>query len=59
MPIHRHGLAVKTIEKVINFCKSDEISRLCPGKKDYVTVREKGSQAKVQRNFSPVCNCWS
>ena len=37
MPIHRYGLTTETIENVINFYESGEISRICPGKKHYVT----------------------
>ena len=55
MSIHRHGLAIETIEKFINFHESDKISRSYPGKKDCVTVREKGSKVKVQKRLL-LCN---
>ena len=55
MSIHRHGLAIETIEKCINFHESDKISWSYPGKKDCVTVREKGSKVKVQKRLL-LCN---
>ena len=53
MSIHRHGLAIETIKKFINFQESDKISRSYLGKKDCVTVREKGSFKKKQKLYGP------
>ena len=60
IPIHWYELAIETIKKAINFYESMrlmryEISRFCLGKKDCVTVREKGSKVKVQKRLI-LCN---
>jgi len=38
-PRHGHALAVETTDLVQHFYESDEVSRIMPGKKDYVSGR--------------------
>lgn len=40
-------LSQETVEKVISFYKSDEVSRICPGQKEFVSVKLSGK--KVQK----------
>ena len=41
--------------KVIEFFQDDEFSRLCPGKKDYVSVKIKGERVQMQKRLL-LCN---
>ena len=43
------GLPNETLEKVKQFYQSDEISRECAGKKEYVSMEVNGEKVKVQR----------
>ena len=47
----RKGLAPETEERVINFYQSDEYSRMCPGKKDFVTVKLSGARTQMQKRL--------
>ena len=48
---HKRNDAIpqETVEKVQNFYQQDYVSRMCPGKKDCVTVRENGEAVKHQK----------
>ena len=37
-----HGLSKELVNCVINFYQSDEYLRICPGKKDFVSVKVSG-----------------
>ena len=37
--------------KVMDFYRSDEISRICPGKKDCISVQSEGSRKRVQKRL--------
>ena len=52
-PNPRQGrtLPAEVAEKKVYFFCRDEISRLMPGKKDYVTIREGGEKKQVQKRF--------
>lgn len=41
-----------TAQLVKEFYHQDDISRMMPGKEDYVTVRDKGSKIEVQKRIS-------
>ena len=48
----REGLSQELKEKVKRFYESDDISRMCPGKKDYVSVRnDNGDKVKLQKRL--------
>ena len=38
-------------QRVINFYQSDEFSRMCPGKKEYVSVRVDGVKTQKQKRL--------
>lgn len=44
-------LSDDTVKKVQDFYRSDEISRLCPGLRDYVTVTDEGEKQCIQRRL--------
>ena len=44
-----HALAVETTALVQSFYESDEVSRMMPGKKDYVSVRQAEERVHVQK----------
>ena len=46
-----HGLAVETLDVVQRFYESDEVSRVMPGRKDFVSVREAGGCVHIQKRF--------
>ena len=46
-----HGLAVETLDVVRRFYESDEVSRVMPGRKDFVSVREAGGCVHIQKRF--------
>ena len=52
-PNPRQGrtLPAEVAEKVVQFFCCDEISRLMPGKKDYVTIREGEEKKQVQKRL--------
>jgi hypothetical protein len=45
------AIPMDVIQKVQDFHKNDSISWQAPGKRDYVTVREKGTRVKYQKRF--------
>ena len=53
---YREGLDKETKECVVEFYERDDISCMCPGEKDCVSIRNKdGSKEKVQKRlFWPV-----
>ena len=54
--IHRHGLSPEAVKNVKQFYQRDGISRMCPNKKNYVTVRNgEGTAEKVQKRLL-LCN---
>lgn len=57
MPNKKRGnvLSEVTKECVKNFFEDDEFSRICPGKKDYVTVRADGDKIQMQKRLL-LCN---
>jgi len=44
-------LAQATVEKVIEIYQSDEYSRMCPGKKEYVSVKIEGKKVQKQKRI--------
>lgn len=50
-----HALAEQTVHLVHSFYQSDEVSRVMPGKKDYVSVRENEGRVHVQKRLV-LCN---
>ena len=46
------GISMELQEKVRSFYESDEVSQMCPGKKDYVSVKnDKGDRVKMQKRL--------
>ena len=46
---YKKGLDQETKKCVFEFCERDDVSRMCPGKKDCISIRNKdGSKEKVQ-----------
>ncbi len=50
-PMPGPSLPSETVEIVTTFYQSDEISRIMPGKKDYVSVRQEGGRVHVQKRL--------
>ena len=50
-----HALAEQTVHLVHSFYQSDEISRVMPGRKDYISVREGEGRVHVQKRLV-LCN---
>ena len=50
-PRHGHALAVETTDLVQRFYESDEVSRIMPGKKDYVSVRQAEKRVHIQKRL--------
>ena len=50
-PRHGHALAVETNDLVQRFYESDEVSRIMPGKKDYVSVRQAEKRVHIQKRL--------
>ena len=50
-PKSGHALAVETTALVQSFYESDEVSRMMPGKKDYVSVRQAEERVHVQKRL--------
>lgn len=54
-PAQKKGkqLPESTIKQVVEFYQSDEYSRLCPGKKDYISIKdsETGKRIQVQKRL--------
>ena len=52
-PNPRQGrtLPAEVAEKVVQFYCNDEISRMMPGEKDFVTIREGGEKKQVQKRL--------
>ena len=46
-----HALAPKTAELVLAFYNSDEVSRIMPGKKDFVSVKQNGHRFQVLKRL--------
>ena len=44
-------VAQDTVDKVVSFYESDEYSRMCPGKKDYVSVRIDDQRVQRQKRL--------
>lgn len=44
-------LSDETVKTVQDFYRSDEISRLCPGLRDFVTVTDEGEKKHIQRRL--------
>ena len=45
------SLPQETTDLVIQFYESDDISRVMPGKKDFVSVRKEGRRVHVQKRL--------
>lgn len=45
------SLELDIVETVREFYRNDKISRNCPGKKDFVTIRENGEKRQLQRRL--------
>ena len=48
---HGHALAVETTDLVQRFYKSDEVSRIMPGKKDCVSIRQAEKRVHIQKRL--------
>ena len=46
-----HSLPSETVKLVTDFYQSDEISRMMPGRKDFVSVRQEGRRVHVQKRL--------
>ena len=46
-----HSLPSATLKQVADFYESDEVSRMMPGKKDFVSVRQEGKRIHVQKRL--------
>ena len=46
-----HALAPKTAELVLAFYNCDEVSRIMPGKKDFVSVKQNGHRFQVLKRL--------
>ena len=46
-----HGLAVETLDVVRRFYKSDAVSRVMPGRKDFVSARQAGGRVHIQKRL--------
>ena len=57
LPGHKvgHPLAAETVELVSVFYQSDDISRVMPGKKDFVSVKQEGKRVHIQKRLV-LCN---
>lgn len=51
LKLAHNTLKPEVIEEVKNFYRSDDISRACPGKRDYVFVNENGEKISKQRRL--------
>lgn len=47
--IRSDATATETVQKVQLFFERDDISRLCPGRKDFVIIRDGKSKTKIQK----------
>ena len=45
------SLPLQTVQLVCEFYQSDEVSRVMPGKKDFVSVKEQGNRIHVQKRL--------
>jgi len=54
-PKHGHTLSQTTVDLVCTFYESEDISRMMPGKKDYVSVRTSDGRVHVQKKLI-LCN---
>ena len=46
-----HSLPSVTVKQVTDLYESDEVSRMMPGKKDFVSVRQEGKRIHVQKRL--------
>lgn len=46
-----HVLATETADQVRSFYECDEVSRMLPGKKDFVSVKREGKRVHVQKRL--------
>ena len=51
VPKPGHSLPFATVKQVTDFYESDEVSRMMPGKKDFVSVRQEGKRIHVQKRL--------
>ena len=54
-PKHGHTLSQTTLDLVWTFYESEDVSRMMPGKKDYVSVRTSDGRVHVQKKLI-LCN---
>ena len=50
-PKHGYGLPLTTVNLVKDFYEFDDISRIMPGKKDFVSVRQGDQRVHVQKRL--------
>lgn len=46
-----HGIPPKTVKLAIDFYESDDISRIMPGKKDFMSIRQDGRRVHIQKRL--------
>jgi len=50
-PKHGYGLSLTTVKLVQAFYEFDEISRIMPGRKDFVSIRQGDQRTHVQKRL--------
>ena len=54
--IHRHGLSDELLARVKSFYEEDQISQMCAGKKDFVTIKSSHGKNERHQKILILCN---
>ena len=54
--IHRHGLSEELLARVKSFYEEDQISQMCAGKKDFVTIKNSDGAKEHHQKRLILCN---
>ena len=54
--IHRHGLSEELLARVKSFYEEDQISQMCAGKKDFVTIKNSDGAKERHQKRLILCN---
>ena len=54
--IHRHGLSDELLARVKSFYEEDQISCMCAGKKDFVTIKNSDGTKEHHQKRLILCN---
>ena len=46
-----HGLSNELVKRIVDFYQSDEYSRMCPGKKDFVSIKVNVEKIQMQKRL--------